>query len=120
MTTGVVSVATKAPGQNNLPKDEYHSVKKRRLPMSKSQNRDSESREIPVKEVSEFSVSGDKLLHQRIAEKAYELYECRGCCHGQDLDDWLEAERLVLAEIEPQTDKAAGNPQSEPERRKKH
>lgn len=78
--------------------------------MSKSQNRKSESREIPVKEVREFSVSDDKLLHQRIAEKAYELYECGGCCHGRDVEDWLEAERLVLAEIELQ---------SQPERRKK-
>ena len=70
--------------------------------MTKSENRNSGSREIPVKEVSEFSVSDDKLLHQRTAEKAYELYECRGCCHGLDLEDWLEAERLVLAEIEAQ------------------
>lgn len=82
--------------------------------MTKSENRKSRSREIPVKEVNEFSVSDDQLLHQRIAEKAYELYECRGCCHGQDLNDWLEAERLVLAEIELQTDKAAGNPSSQP------
>lgn len=68
--------------------------------MTKSQSRKNESREIPVKEVNEFSVSDDKLLHQRIAEKAHELYECRGCCHGRDLDDWLEAEKLVLVDIE--------------------
>lgn len=42
---------------------------------------------------------GDEALHQRIAEKAYELYHKRGESHGQDLDDWLEAERLVLSEI---------------------
>ena len=87
--------------------------------MTKSENPNSGSREIPVKEVSEFSVSDDKLLRQRIAEKAYGLYECGGCCHGRDLEDWLEAERLVLAEIELQTDKTAGNPQSQPGRRKK-
>ena len=78
--------------------------------MSKSQNRKNASREIPVKEVSEFSLGGDK-IRQRISEKAYELYECRGCCHGRDLEDWLEAERLVLAEIESQ---------SQPEPRKNH
>ena len=66
--------------------------------MSKSEDRKSETREIPVKAVSEFSVSDDQ-LHQLIAEKAYELYECGGCCHGRDVEDWLEAERLVLAEI---------------------
>ncbi len=70
--------------------------------MTKSQSRKNESREIPVKEVNEFSVSDDKLLHQRIAEKAHELYECRGCCHGRDLEDWLEAEKLVVADIELQ------------------
>jgi hypothetical protein len=83
--------------------------------MTKSENRNSGSREIPVKEVSEFSVGE---VHHRITEKAYELYECRGCCHGRDLEDWIEAERLVLAEIELQADKTAGNPQNQPERRK--
>lgn len=37
---------------------------------------------------------------RRIALKAYQLFERRGCVDGHDLDDWLEAERLVLAEIE--------------------
>jgi hypothetical protein len=36
-------------------------------------------------------------LHEEIAKVAYELYEARGCVHGWDLDDWLEAERIVLA-----------------------
>lgn len=36
-------------------------------------------------------------LHDEIAEVAYELFEARGCIHGCDLDDWLNAERLVLA-----------------------
>ena len=30
-----------------------------------------------------------------IGKKAYELYEKRGREHGHDLDDWLEAEKLV-------------------------
>lgn len=34
----------------------------------------------------------------RITERAYELYHRRGCHHGQDLDDWLTAEREVLSE----------------------
>ncbi len=71
--------------------------------MTKSQNRNRGSREIPVKEVSEFSLGDDELLRQRIDEKAHEIYECRGCCHGRDLDDWLEAERLVLSEIGAQS-----------------
>jgi hypothetical protein len=35
-------------------------------------------------------------LHDEIAAIAYELYESRGCVQGRDLDDWLDAERLVL------------------------
>ena len=30
-----------------------------------------------------------------IGKKAYELFEKRGREHGHDLDDWLEAEKLV-------------------------
>ena len=31
----------------------------------------------------------------RVAERAYELYIARGAGHGQDMDDWLAAEREV-------------------------
>ena len=34
-------------------------------------------------------------LHQRIAERAFLLYQERGFRHGNDLDHWLEAERQV-------------------------
>jgi hypothetical protein len=37
-------------------------------------------------------------LRERIALKAYDLYEKRGSAHGLDVQDWLEAERLVLEE----------------------
>mgnify|MGYP003482795860 FL=1 len=30
---------------------------------------------------------------QQIARRAYELHVVRGCQHGRDLDDWLDAER---------------------------
>lgn len=36
-------------------------------------------------------------LHDEIAAVAYELYEVRGYIPGRDLDDWLDAERIVLA-----------------------
>ena len=32
-------------------------------------------------------------LHDRIRERAYELYESRGREHGQDEQDWLSAEQ---------------------------
>jgi DUF2934 family protein len=66
--------------------------------MATRPNRKTSSKEIPIQPVSKFSIRDEQVL-RRIAEKAYELYECRGCCHGRDLDDWLEAEQLVLAEI---------------------
>lgn len=36
-------------------------------------------------------------LREEIAKKAYQLYESRGCVENRDLDDWLEAERLIRA-----------------------
>jgi hypothetical protein len=49
-------------------------------------------------------------LRERIAQKAFELYEKRGSVHGLDVQDWLEAERLVLAE--PKTGTKAQKAQS--------
>ena len=34
----------------------------------------------------------------RVAQRAYELYEARGGSHGSDVEDWLKAEELVDAE----------------------
>lgn len=39
-------------------------------------------------------VSSEK-VREMIGKKAYELYEKRGREQGHDLDDWLEAEKLV-------------------------
>jgi hypothetical protein len=36
---------------------------------------------------------------QRIAAKAYELYEQRGRRDGYALDDWLESEQMVNLEL---------------------
>lgn len=38
----------------------------------------------------------EKALQDMIAKKAYELYEMRGGEHGKEMDDWLEAERIVI------------------------
>jgi hypothetical protein len=35
-------------------------------------------------------------LEEEIKRRAYQLYEERGCTHGFDLDDWLQAEAEVL------------------------
>ena len=34
--------------------------------------------------------------YEEVARVAYELFERRGRTHGHDLQDWLEAERIVL------------------------
>ena len=38
-------------------------------------------------------------MWEHIARKAYELYEQRGRQEGRALDDWLEAEVIVMEEI---------------------
>jgi len=37
-----------------------------------------------------------KDIYDEIARVAYELYEKRGKAHGYELEDWLEAERIVM------------------------
>lgn len=39
---------------------------------------------------------GDMNLRNEISRVAYELYKKRGGVHGHDLDDWCEAERVVM------------------------
>ena len=36
---------------------------------------------------------------ERIATKAYELWEQRGGRHGYDLEDWLDAEAIVIQSL---------------------
>lgn len=33
-----------------------------------------------------------------VARRAYDLYLARGCEHGHDVDDWLQAERELRGE----------------------
>lgn len=35
-------------------------------------------------------------LQERIRERAYELFLARGCEHGHDREDWIQAEAEVL------------------------
>jgi hypothetical protein len=47
------------------------------------------------------------LLRRLIAQRAYQLYEARGCVEGFDLQDWLQAEREILGQVEPPEKAAA-------------
>jgi hypothetical protein len=58
-----------------------------------------------IKKVLE-SAMGDNLKRvskeefmQLVQKKAYDIYEERGCKAGNDLEDWLNAERLVKEEL---------------------
>ena len=39
-----------------------------------------------------------EILHELIAQRAYEIYEARGCVDGFDEQDWLQAEGELLGE----------------------
>jgi Protein of unknown function (DUF2934) len=39
-----------------------------------------------------------ELSHSEIAEAAYQRYLNRGGAHGQDINDWMEAERELRAQ----------------------
>lgn len=44
----------------------------------------------------------------RIARRAHEIYEARGGAHGKDLQDWLQAEREVDAEMTDESERNEG------------
>ncbi len=49
------------------------------------------------KEVSQVSNAGSlELTEETIRQRAFELFEQRGCEPGHDLDDWLQAEAEVM------------------------
>jgi len=49
-------------------------------------------------------------LYEEIAKVAYEIYEKSGYIEGRDLDNWLEAERILMARIakEKKSEKKTG------------
>ncbi|HNV27235.1 MAG TPA: DUF2934 domain-containing protein [Nitrospira sp.] len=69
--TAPQKAATRAPKQAAKP-----SVREKRVP---------EKRPGPVQDIQ-----------VRIAARAHELYEQRGCLDGYHMRDWLEAEREIL------------------------
>jgi len=45
--------------------------------------------------------NGQSDLRDLIARRAYELYEARGRCDGEDMEDWLRAEAEVKSSLMP-------------------
>jgi Protein of unknown function (DUF2934) len=65
-------------------------------------NRSNKKTDSPGSSLTE-TAAADSALRERIARKSYELYEKRGWVHGHHTEDWLEAERAVMAEIKIET-----------------
>jgi hypothetical protein len=55
-----------------------------------------------------------KLHHERIAMLAYEKWMHRGCPHGTDQQDWLEAEAELKAELHRTGSTATARPATPP------
>ena len=55
----------------------------------------------------ETDLSDTALLRRLFARRAYQLYEARGCLDGFDVQDWLQAEREILGQVEPSEQAAA-------------
>ncbi|MCX7913057.1 MAG: DUF2934 domain-containing protein [Thermodesulfovibrionales bacterium] len=55
-------------------------------------------------------------LKEEISKVAYELYVKSGCIPGRDMDNWLEAERIVMERyksVSIETAEEAGEPTAE-------
>jgi Protein of unknown function (DUF2934) len=61
----------------------------------------------------------EKNLHDEIAKVAHDLYERRGWVQGHELQDWLDAERIVMARHEKGTVKEKSKKTSKPITKKK-
>ncbi len=55
-----------------------------------------------------------KNVHDEVAQVAYELFEKRGRVHGHELQDWLDAERIVSARSVKGTEKEKSGKSTKP------
>lgn len=69
------------------------SLEKKLLPAEESS---SKSR-INIHEIA-LQKTDPLAINKKISEVAYDLFLKRGATHGNDLGDWLEAERIVIGE----------------------
>jgi len=49
-----------------------------------------------TKTLSDPDQGSQELTEEIIRIRAYQLFEQRGCRHGHDMDDWLQAEAEVM------------------------
>ena len=61
-----------------------------------------DAQRVVERNLSPESESMQKYSHEvreRITKKAYQLHEQRGWQVGQDIDDWLQAEEIVMRKV---------------------
>ncbi len=52
-------------------------------------------------EVSQRDAEAARIsLEERIRQRAFDIHLARGSIEGRDLDDWLQAEREITAEVD--------------------
>ena len=49
-------------------------------------------------QTTQTASSASKPSCERVAQRAYEKWLKRGCVHGHDLQDWVDAEKELMAE----------------------
>ena len=58
----------------------------------------------------ETELSDRALLRRLFSQRAYQLFEARGCLDGFDFQDWLQEEREVLEQLtEPEQGAEVGH-----------
>ena len=70
----------------------------RHAPVASPKDSGEESREPRDSQPLPESISESE-FRARVARKAFELYEGRGGESGNEIDDWVQAERLVREEL---------------------
>jgi hypothetical protein len=53
---------------------------------------------VKIKKNISKKLKNQEIINEEIRKKAYELYEKSGCVSGRDIDNWLEAEKIVNCE----------------------
>jgi HSP20 family protein len=56
----------------------------------------------------DVAVNRKNEIHDMIARRAYELFERRGCVHGYDRNDWVDAESEILHPCRHELKETAG------------
>ena len=68
---------------------------------------DSSTRRKAQAQAESYESNGQIDLREMISRRAYEIYEERGRCDGDDLNDWLRAEAEVKSSLWPEKRRTA-------------